>query len=256
MPERSELSADDLQNILKTISENQLDGIRTLQADTNDLGEQVDKLSEVISVAATSHPLGVPPPSVYSGKLSEDFAQWVCQFRAISSLNHWHSDELPKILPLYLQDVALTYFQSLKVDIRENFEEAVSAQKNRFDDQTIRTSLHLQLRSQKQGLTQSVDDYCISLEKFFLRLSINDEFYKLLLFVEGLQSNLQLEIGNFGPLTYEEAKTLARNVEAAVCSTKATADISVISSPKSEPSPDIEEKLAASSLISIYSISL
>ena len=70
------------------------------------------------------------------------------------------------MLPLYLQDVALTYFQSLKVDLRENFEQAVSALKNRFDDQTIRTSLQMQLRSQKQSLTQSVDNYCFSLEKF------------------------------------------------------------------------------------------
>ena len=38
---------------------------------------------------------------------------------------------------------------------------------------------------------------------------------------------------------------IARNVEAAVCSTMATADISVISTPKSEPSANIEEKLAA-----------
>ena len=149
-------------------------GIRTLQADTNRyFGEQVDKLSKVmpkdILAVYLSH-------SIYSGTISEDFAQWVCQFRAIASLNHWHSDELLKILPLYLQGVALTYFQSLKVDIRENFEQAVSALKNRFDDQTIRTSLQMQLRSQKQGLTQSVDDYCFSLEKLFLRLNINDDF--------------------------------------------------------------------------------
>ena len=49
----------------------------------------------------------------------------------------------------------------------------------------------------------------------------------------------------FGPLTYEEAKAIARNVETAVCSTKATADVSVISSPTFEPSANIEEKLAA-----------
>ena len=67
----------------------------------------------------------------------------------------------------------------------------------------------------------------------------------MLLFVEGLQSNLQLEIREFGPLTYEEAKTIARNVEAAVCFTKATAAISAISSPTFEPSANIEEKLAA-----------
>ena len=76
MPEQPELTADDLQNILRTISKNQLDGIRTLQAYTNKyFGEQVDKLSEVISVAAKSHPPGVPQPSIYSGTLSEDFAQ-------------------------------------------------------------------------------------------------------------------------------------------------------------------------------------
>ena len=70
------------------------------------------------------------------------------------------------------------------MDIRENFEEAVSALRNRFDDKTIRTSLHMQLRSQKQGLTQSVDDYCFSLEKLFLRLNVNDDFYKLLLLLD------------------------------------------------------------------------
>ena len=103
----------------------------------------------------------------------------------------------------------------------------------------------MQLRGQKQSLSQSVDDYCFSLKKLFLRLDINDDFHKLLLSVEGLQPNLQFEIRKFGPLTCEEAKTVARNVEAAVCSTKATVDISVIFSLTFEPSTNIEEKLAA-----------
>ena len=65
------------------------------------------------------------------------------------------------------------------------------------------------------------------------------------MFVEGLRSNLKLEIREFGPLTYEEAKTIARNVEAAVRSTKASADISVIFSPTFEHSVNIVEKFAA-----------
>ena len=103
MPEQSEIMTDDLQNILKTISKNQLDGIRTLQADTNHyFGEQVDKLFEVISIAAKSHPRGVPQSSIYSGTLSEDFAQWVCQFRGIASLNHWHTVTSFRKFSLYI----------------------------------------------------------------------------------------------------------------------------------------------------------
>ena len=83
----------------------------------------------------------------------------------------------------------------------------------------------MQLRSQKQSLTQSVDDYCFSLEKLFLRLNINDDFYKLLLFVDCQQSNLQLELRKFGPLTYEEEKTITRNVEATVYSSNFFTDI-------------------------------
>ena len=65
------------------------------------------------------------------------------------------------------------------------------------------------------------------------------------MFVEGLRSNLKLEIRELGPLTYEEAKRIARNVEAAVRSTKGPADISVIFSPTFEHSVNIEEKFAA-----------
>ena len=61
------------------------------------------------------------------------------------------------------------------MDIRENFQRTVSALKNRFDDQ----SEHLcscSFAAKNKVLTQSVDNYCFSLEKLFLRLNINDDF--------------------------------------------------------------------------------
>ena len=76
----------------------------------------------------------------------------MCQFRAIASLYHWHSDEFPEILPLYLRDVALTYFQSVKVDIREKFdhEQAVSALKNRFGDRLDNQNIFAHAASQPE----------------------------------------------------------------------------------------------------------
>ena len=46
-----------------------------------------------------------------------------------------------------LLHVTLCYFQSLNVDVRDNFDAAISSFKGRFDDATIHTAIYLQLHN-------------------------------------------------------------------------------------------------------------
>ena len=62
-------------------------------------------------------------------------------------------------------------------------------------------------------------------------MDIRDNCYKLLIFVEGLSAHLQYEVRKAGPGTYDQAKQLARNIEAAQKqqASKSTAALSGIS---------------------------
>ena len=117
----------------------------------------------------------------------------MCQFRAIASLNHWNSDELPKILPLYSKGVALAYFQTLTVEVCENFDAAVSAFKDKFDDHTTRVSLHMQLRfaAKNKPLHSRRGRLLLFLRKTVFAAQYHQRFYKLLPGVPKKYTSLQ-----------------------------------------------------------------
>ena len=102
------------------------------------------------------------------------------------------------------------------MEVRHNFHAATSASKKQFDDETIRGSLHLEVHNLKQGQNESVNDFCFGLERKYIRLNIKADFYKLLLFVDGVKPDIRFEVRKYVPKTYAEAKSLARNLEAAL----------------------------------------
>ena len=55
-----------------------------------------------------------------------------------------------------------------------------------------------------------------SKKKQFIRLDMQENYYKLLIFLDGLLPHLQFEVRKTGPTLYESAKELARNIEAAL----------------------------------------
>ena len=102
------------------------------------------------------------------------------------------------------------------MEVRDNFDAVISALKERFDDATIRNSLHLQLHNSKQAPNESATDFCFGLERKFIRSNVNAEFYKLLAFMDGVLPQLSFEIHKCAPKTYAEAKTMALNLETAL----------------------------------------
>ena len=120
---------------------------------------------------------GVPKPTPFSGHPDEDINVWLENFNAISSLNKWSQDDCANLLHIFLKGPALCYFQGLDVEVRHNFHAATSALKNLFDDEIIRRSLHLELHNLKQGQNESVTDFCLGLERKFIRLNIKADFY-------------------------------------------------------------------------------
>ena len=156
---------------------------------------------------------GVPKPIPFSGHPDEDINVWLEHFNAISALNKWSEDDCAN-LHVFLKGPALCYFQDLDVEVRHNFHAATSALKNHFDDDIIRSSLHLELHNLKQGQNESVTDFCFGLERKFIRLNIKADFYKLLVFLDDVKPDIRFEVPKSAPQTYAEAKSLAHNFEA------------------------------------------
>ena len=101
------------------------------------------------------------------------------------------------------------------MEVHHNFHAVTSVLKNYFDDEIIRSSLHLELHNLKQGQNESVTDFCFRLERKFVRLNIKTDFYKLLVFLDGVKPDIRFEVRKSAPQTYAEAKSLSRNFEAA-----------------------------------------
>ena len=194
---------------METVSENQLNGLRALQQDTN---KYFSHLTQIISDTTKSPTKGVPKPIPFSGHPDN---VWLEHFDAISSLNKWSQDDCANLLHIFLKGPALCYFQGLDVEVRHNFYAATSALKNHFDDEIIRRSLHLELHNLKQGQNESLTDFCFGLERKFIRLNIKVDFYKLLVFLDGVKPDIRFEVRNSAPQTYAEAKSLARNFDSA-----------------------------------------
>ena len=231
--------AAELQQVLNTVSQNQLQGLRTLQEDTN---KYIHQLTKLISASPKSPVTGVPKPAQFSGHADEDFNLWLDNFKAIASFHLWSQDDCAKLLYIFLTGPALCYFQGLDVEVRDNFDAATSALKERFDDATIRNSLHLQLHNLKQGLTESVTDFCFALERKFIRLNVTAEFYKLLVFMDGVLPHLRFEIHKCAPQTYAEAKTMALNLEIAL-RTRSHPTVSTVGQSSFVESQSLEHKI-------------
>ena len=203
----------DLQAVLKTISDTQLEGFKSVQHTANKNPEtQLTKVAQTISEAKTDSSntpsRGIPKPEPFSGQITDDFTVWLQHFRSIATLHKWSHEVCAERLHTYLTGAALTFFQSLPADKRANFEATVTTLCAHFDDSTIRTSLHIQLHNRKQNLNETVTDFCNDIEKRFLRLGVSQELYKLLVFLDGLQPHLQFEVRKTGPSTYNQAKEL------------------------------------------------
>ena len=223
------LTSGDLTKILEAVGTKQIDQFLTLQKETETFHKtQMDDLKAVNQqqltdmqnffkeqpqVSAAIPKKGISEPPSFSGTQNEDFSSWLKKFQAVAKMNQWSDETCAPLLHTCLKDPALTYFQSLDLDVQNNFQAAVQALEQRFNDANIQASLRLDLHSRKQGPIESVFDYSNALEKSFLRLNITDEYYKLLLFLDGLQPHLQLDVNKQGPTTYLRAKEIARNLE-------------------------------------------
>ena len=76
----------DLQAVLKTISDTQLEGFKTVQHTANkNLETQLTKIAQTISEAKTDSSntpsRGIPKPEPFSGQITDDFTVWLQHFR-------------------------------------------------------------------------------------------------------------------------------------------------------------------------------
>ena len=217
------LTSTDLAKMLEAIGTKQLDHYAALQREVQKANqEQINDLKTFLkesikpltNLKPTVHPKLAEPP-IFSGQNNADFLCWIKQFRAVAQLNHWSDEMCALLLHTCLKDPALNYFQSLAPEVQNNFDTAIEALSLRFNDTILQASLHAELKNCKQSPTESVSEFTNILEKFFSRLDVEDEFYKLLIFLGGLHPHLQFEVRKQGPITYSKAKEIARVIEAA-----------------------------------------
>ena len=249
--EHQAMTGADLEPVLNKVSENQLKGIITLQNDNKEHFEtQITQLTKAILDShkdttdgdATSPSKGIPKPETFSGQITENFTSWLQQFTSVATLNKWSPTARAGLLHTFLRGSALTFFQGLPPEIQTNFNDAIAALKKEYDDSTIKNTLHIDLHNRKQGLRESVSEYCSDLESRFLRLNIAEEYYKLLVLLDVLQPHLTYDFRKTEPTTYTQAKELARNIEVALReqTRKSASAVSAISSTAAVDTPNIQ----------------
>ena len=137
---------------------------------------------------------GVPKPEAYGGQVTEDLNSWVEKFRSIAALNEWSEEDKARLLQLHLTGASLTFYHTLpgptKIHIDTAVEALHPALHAHFDDGPAGNALHITLHNRKQLPNETVSQYTDDLERQFVRLDIRENYYKLLIFVEGLSAHL------------------------------------------------------------------
>ena len=172
------------------IGTNQLDHYAALQREVQKANQEqinclitflTESVKPLTNLKSTVHPKLAEQP-IFSGQNNADFLCWIKQLRAVAQLNHWSDEMCVLLLHTCRKDPALNYFQSLALEVQNNFDAAKDALSLRFNDTTLQVSLHTELRTCKQSPTESVSEFTNILEKLFSHPDVQDEFDKFYLF--------------------------------------------------------------------------
>lgn len=127
----------------------------------------------------------------FRGSPTEDIQEWMTQFNWIANINHWSEDVRCALLPGYLEDVAKTWYSTLSVRDRGNYQ-VIQIKLLQAFQQVISPVQHLnQLLARTQSEQEPVETYAYN--KLKLCEDLNKEMAeidKVTYLIQGMKPQL------------------------------------------------------------------
>ena len=164
------------------------------------------QLADLLQAIRNKPATEIQPPK-FSGAESEDFTEWLERFDRCARHNQWNEMKVVSALPLYLTDWALTVYNSLPQETKDNAVLVSQALTTHYDS----TERKWRKQDMRFGLrqTDSLDEFINKLNKLTTQLAIQEDV-KFRLFINGLKPRLKGALKIRQPRNYEEAVNYAR----------------------------------------------
>jgi len=147
----------------------------------------------------------------FRGSPTEDIQEWMTQFNWIANINHWSEDVRCALLPGYLEDVAKTWYSTLSVRDRGNYQ-VIQIKLLQAFQQVISPVQHLnQLLARTQSEQEPVETYAYN--KLKLCEDLNKEMAeidKVTYLIQGMKPQLRSYLLDKKPNTVSQAIQFAR----------------------------------------------
>ena len=180
----------------------------------------------------------------FKGAPTENIQEWITQFNWIADINHWSEDVRCALLPGHLEDVAKTWYSTLSMRDRGNYQVIQTKLLQAFQ-QVISPVQHLnQLLARTQSEQEPVETYAYN--KLKLCEDLNKEMAeidKVTYLIQGMKPQLRSYLLDKKPNTVSQAIQFAREKQNNI-----NLNMDLRSSPHLAMSTNINHQLSASSI--------
>ena len=150
-------------------------------------------------------------PEKFSGEPTEDFLQFKCKVNHFVTANCMSAHEKAIFLPTILADGAFGFYRTLTQEVKDSYEETMTALEDRYGPEARKSELFRQLFEARQAPGQSVSSYANEFDKLANALNLPEtDAFLVARFVDSLWPP-ELK----GVLTRDEPRTLSEAIRKA-----------------------------------------
>ena len=154
---------------------------------------------------------GTIKPTLFHGYENENLEPWMEKFGLHLESRRIKTDSKAALaeLALHLAGPAESFFRSLAVSDKDDFEKLYVMLREGFSSKDPVWRMRQKLTARKQGPNEPLDRYIEDLQQMFDNLELTEE-EKVWFFTQGLHTDTQKEVLMRQPRTFREAENFAR----------------------------------------------
>lgn len=162
----------------------------------------------------------------FSGANKDNICDFIAKFRRYALLNNISNEQQILLLPLLLEGSALTTYESLPLDLKNNLDDIFASLQQRFNPPTLKMLKRFKLATRKMDINEDLETYIehILMNARHIGLGQDDT---MMCFVQGLRSDIKEHTLLTQPASLNEALEAAR-LKSAACESNTNPTIAAI----------------------------
>lgn len=170
----------------------------------------------------------LPPQTLksFSGSNTENISDFILKFRRYALLNNINDEQQILFLPLLLEGSALTTYESIPAEHKNNLDDIFASLQQRFNPSSLKILKRSKLATRKMGINEDLEEYIEHILTSARHIGLGQED-TMMCFLQGLRSDVKEHTLLAQPTSLNEALEAAR-LKAAACETNANPTVAAI----------------------------